>query len=90
MGVFVDGEDKGRAPVTVQNVKAGQHIVEGRKSKFKPAEQTVEVAPGENTVVQLKMELAPVEQETIPRLLRAKVRAASRRCATGTPARAAT
>jgi len=60
--VFVDGEDKGRAPVSVQNVKPGQHFVEGRKPKFKSAEQSVQVAPGENTIVQLKMELAPVER----------------------------
>jgi hypothetical protein len=56
--VFVDGEDKGKAPVTVQNVKPGQHIIEGRKAKFKTNEQSVRVAGGENAVVQLKMEAA--------------------------------
>jgi hypothetical protein len=62
VSVFVDGEDKGRAPVTVQNVKPGQHFVEGRKPKFKNVEQSVQVASGENAIVQLKMEAAPVDR----------------------------
>jgi hypothetical protein len=56
--VFFDGEDKGRAPITVTSVKPGQHVIEGRKTKYKSNEQNVKVAPGENTLVQLRMEPA--------------------------------
>ena len=34
--VFVDGEAKGKAPVTLQAIKPGEHIVGGRKTRFKP------------------------------------------------------
>jgi PEGA domain len=60
--IFVDGEDKGRSPATVSSLKAGEHVVEARKLKFKPVQQTVRVAAGENSVVQLKMELAPPDR----------------------------
>lgn len=60
--VFFDGEDKGRAPVTIKDVKPGQHIVEGHKNKFKTNEQTIKVVGGESSVVQLKMEVAPIDR----------------------------
>jgi PEGA domain len=60
--VFVDGEDKGKSPATVANVGPGEHFVEGRKAKFKSVQQTVRVAPGENAVVQLKMEVAAADR----------------------------
>ncbi|HVR63245.1 MAG TPA: PEGA domain-containing protein [Polyangia bacterium] len=59
--VFVDGEDKGRAPITVKDVAAGQHIVEGRKTRFKSASQSVRVVAGEQVVVEVKMEPAPAQ-----------------------------
>ncbi len=72
--VFVDGEDKGRAPVTVDNLKPGEHIVSARKKAFKSQEQTVHVAAGENAIVNFRMEAAPPDrphaalkvQSTIP------------------------
>jgi PEGA domain-containing protein len=72
--VFVDGEDKGKAPLTISDIKPGEHIVGGRKPKFKPQEQTIRVAPSENAIVSFRMELAPVDrphaalkvQSTIP------------------------
>jgi hypothetical protein len=60
--VFVDGEDKGRAPVTVAGMKPGQHIVEGRKTRFKNNEQNVQVVAGQNQIVQLRMEAAPPDR----------------------------
>jgi hypothetical protein len=60
--IFVDGEDKGRSPATVASIKPGDHIVEGRKAKFKSVQQTVKVAPGESAIVQLKMEVAPLDR----------------------------
>jgi hypothetical protein len=60
--VFVDGESKGKAPVTVQAIKPGEHIVGGRKARFKPMEQTVRVAPGENAIVSFRMEVAPPDR----------------------------
>ena len=55
--VFVDGEDKGRAPISVPDIKPGQHLIEGRKPGFKPFEQTLEILAGKQALVQLKMEL---------------------------------
>jgi hypothetical protein len=57
--VFVDGESKGKAPVDVKDIKAGQHIIEGRKPRFKPQEQTVRLAAGEQTLIRLKLDPAP-------------------------------
>jgi PEGA domain-containing protein len=60
--VFVDGEQKGKAPVTIQGIKPGEHIVGGRKTRFKPVEQTVRVQPGENAIVSFRMEVAPPDR----------------------------
>jgi hypothetical protein len=60
--VFVDGEQKGKAPVTIQGIKPGEHIVGGRKARFKPIEQTVRVASGENAIVSFRMEVAPPDR----------------------------
>ena len=60
--MFVDGESKGKAPVTIQSIKPGEHIVGGRKTRFKPMEQTVRVAPGENAIVSFRMEVAPPDR----------------------------
>jgi hypothetical protein len=60
--IFVDGESKGKAPVTMQAIKPGEHIVGGRKTRFKPMEQTVRVAAGENAIVSFRMEVAPPDR----------------------------
>jgi hypothetical protein len=60
--VFVDGEDKGKAPITINSVKAGEHIVNARKIRFKSVEQTVHVQAGENAIVSLRMEIAPPDR----------------------------
>ena len=54
--VFVDGEAKGKAPVDIRELRAGQHIVEGRKAQFRASEQTIQLAGGEQTLIRLKME----------------------------------
>jgi PEGA domain len=56
--IFVDGDDKGKTPATVASLAPGDHIVEGRKPKFKSVQQPVHVAVGEAALVQLKMDLA--------------------------------
>jgi hypothetical protein len=60
--VFVDGEDKGKAPLTMNNLKPGEHIVGARKVRFKSVEQTIHVAAGENAIVSLRMEIAPPDR----------------------------
>jgi hypothetical protein len=60
--VFVDGEDKGKAPITINTLKPGEHIVGARKQRFKPFEQTVKVAAGENAIVSIRMEIAPPDR----------------------------
>ena len=57
--VFVDGESKGKAPVDIKDIKAGQHIVEGRKARFKAQEQAIQLAGGEQTLIRLKLEPLP-------------------------------
>jgi hypothetical protein len=57
--VFIDGDDRGKAPIDIKDVKPGQHLVEGRKPKFKNQEQNVRVAGGEQTLIRLKLEPAP-------------------------------
>src|SRR5262249_37085913 len=72
--IFVDGEDKGRSPAALSSMRAGDHVVEARKPKFKAVQQTVHLVAGQNAVVQLKIELAPPDrprgtlkvQSTIP------------------------
>jgi hypothetical protein len=60
--VYIDGEPKGKAPLTLQNLKAGEHIVGGRKIRYKTNEQTVRVAAGESAIVSLRMEVAPPDR----------------------------
>ena len=72
--VYVDGEDKGKAPVTMNDIRPGEHIVGARKKGFKPQEQTQRVASNENAIVSFRMEVAPPDrphaalkiQSTIP------------------------
>lgn len=72
--VFIDGEDKGKAPVTMTDTRPGEHIVGARKKGFKQQEQTVRVASNENAIVSFRMEVAPPDrphgglkvQSTIP------------------------
>jgi hypothetical protein len=60
--VFFDGEDKGRAPIDLKDVKPGQHIIEGRKAKFRSQEQSVRVGGGEQALVELKLEAIPEDR----------------------------
>lgn len=60
--VFLDGESKGKAPVDLKEVKAGQHLIEGRKPRFKPQEQTVRIAAGEQQLIRLKLDPAPEDR----------------------------
>ena len=62
VAVFIDGEDKGRAPVTITDIKPGEHIVGARKKAFKAQEQTVRVTAGENAIVSFRMEAAPPDR----------------------------
>jgi hypothetical protein len=72
--VYIDGEDKGKAPVTMNDLRPGEHIVGGRKKGFKPQEQTVRVESNQNAIVSFRMEVAPPDrphaglkvQSTIP------------------------
>jgi hypothetical protein len=60
--VYLDGELKGKAPAVFQNVKVGEHIVTGRKPRFKTFESTVKVAPNDTSIVSLRMEAAPPDR----------------------------
>jgi hypothetical protein len=72
--IYVDGEDKGKAPVTMNDIRPGEHIVGARKKGFKQQEQTQRVASNENAIVSFRMEVAPPDrphaglkvQSTIP------------------------
>jgi hypothetical protein len=60
--VFVDGEDKGHAPLEIKDMRPGSHVIEGRKPRFKPQQQAIKIAGGEQAVIQLKMELSPEDR----------------------------
>jgi hypothetical protein len=60
--VFLDGESRGKAPVTVPSIRPGDHIVSGRKPRFKSVEETVKVVSGDSAIVSLRMEVAPVDR----------------------------
>jgi hypothetical protein len=70
--VFVDGEDKGRTPIEIKDVKPGNHIVEGRKPKFKSQEQSVRMAAGDQAVIALKLE--PVVEDRPKAVLKVQSR----------------
>jgi hypothetical protein len=60
--IFVDGEDKGRSPASIASIPPGDHVVEARKVKFKPAQQTIHVVAGQNALAQLTLEIAPPDR----------------------------
>jgi len=60
--VFVDGEDKGHAPLQIKDLHPGAHVIEGRKPRFKVSQQAIKIGGGEQAVVQLKMELSPEDR----------------------------
>jgi hypothetical protein len=60
--VYVDGEDKGKAPISMNDTRPGEHIIGARKKGFKPQEQTVRVASNENAIVSFRMEVAPPDR----------------------------
>jgi hypothetical protein len=62
--VFLDGEDKGPANATIQNVAVGQHIVELRAQGFQAASQEVNVVAGEQRLARLDLQAAVVAPVT--------------------------
>lgn len=59
--VVVDGQARGLAPLKVEGLAEGTHVVEGRKQGFTSVEQTVAVKKGELTTVKLSLkEVVPV------------------------------
>ena len=60
--VFVDGEPKGKAPVTISAIKPGEHIVGGRKRAVQAGRADGGVAAGENAIVSFRMEIAPPDR----------------------------
>lgn len=53
--VLVDGQTKGTAPVKVEGLAEGTHVVEGRKPGHKSAEQTVAIKKGELATIKLTL-----------------------------------
>ncbi len=53
--VLVDGQTKGTAPVKVEGLAEGTHVVEGRKAGHKSAEQTVAIKKGELATIKLTL-----------------------------------
>lgn len=59
--VYVDGTLTGTAPVTLRDLAVGAHIVEGKAEGYAPAQTTVRVNAGEQSVVKLEMVAAQAE-----------------------------
>jgi hypothetical protein len=62
--ISVDGEKKGKAPVKVEGLVEGSHLVEARKEGFEPAEQTVEIKRGEFKTIKLALKEKPPPRKT--------------------------
>ncbi len=56
--VIIDGVKTGTAPVTLDAVTPGTHVVEGYKKGYDRAQATVKVVAGEQAVVKLDLEIA--------------------------------
>ncbi len=61
--ILVDGAVKGMAPVKVEGLAEGSHVIEGRSTGLVPAEQTVQVKKGEIATIKLALkEMVPARQ----------------------------
>lgn len=54
--VFVDGEEAGTAPVTVEDVVPGSHIVEARAEGYESNTSRITIEPGRRETIQLVLE----------------------------------
>jgi hypothetical protein len=54
--VFLDGDDRGKAPIDLKDVKPGDHVVEVRAAGFVTREERVTVAAGAATVLKLDLQ----------------------------------
>ena len=61
--ILVDGKSQGEAPVKIQGIPEGSHIVQGRKEGYLPAEQALEIKKGQFRTIKLVLQ----EQKTAPR-----------------------
>ncbi len=60
--VYVDGDFKGHAPVTVDRLVPGDHLVEVKAKGYKPREARVKVIAQQQTLVKLDLEPKPEEK----------------------------
>ncbi len=61
--VFVDGESKGQAPITVKLVP-GQHLIEVRAKGFRDEKRTVTIEAGKQTLENFELKVIPKEPPT--------------------------
>lgn len=54
--VFLDGDERGKAPIDLKDVKPGDHVVEVRAPGFVTREERVTVAAGAATVLKLDLQ----------------------------------
>lgn len=62
--ILVDGQPKGRAPVKVQGLVEGTHLVEARKAGFVTAEEQVPIKKGEFKTIKLTLKEKPPARKT--------------------------
>ncbi|MCB9557735.1 MAG: PEGA domain-containing protein [Deltaproteobacteria bacterium] len=53
--VFVNGEPRGKAPIRIDGLPPGTHLVEGKKNGFARAEQSVQLIAGEFKAIKLTL-----------------------------------
>jgi hypothetical protein len=73
--VFLDGSQVGKTPVTLDNVAAGDHLLEVKSSGYVDARQQIHVEGGEQKI--LAADLAPVRTGPSPQESRRRVRGAT-------------
>ena len=57
--VWIDGEERGPAPLTVEDLPPGVHIVEGRAEGYRSAEREVTAEPERQVTIRLQLEHIP-------------------------------
>jgi hypothetical protein len=73
--VFIDGQQAGRTPLTLEHVAAGDHLVEVKRSGYVDARQPLRLDGGEQKIV--SAELSPVRNAPSPADLSRRYRAMS-------------
>jgi serine/threonine protein kinase len=64
--IFVDGRQRGRAPLLLEHVPEGEHTIEVRADGYQPTQEALQVTAGSTSMIQLALEPEAPEVATAP------------------------